>query len=185
MVLVFVGALFTVLNITLELPTGAVLGLLPDFIGYIMIHVGINRLLERENYLAYSLYNPIIALRFLIGLGILSWLSDIVFPQIEMGLPATPFALLVAFLKIALEIMFWLSFVGALRQVERERTVDLVTDYLALAAVLWKGAQALALIFIFLMLIEQYMTFTVLAGAGTAVFFIIELFRAMRRYEYG
>lgn len=78
--LIFVGALFTVLNITYEFPTGAVLGFLPDFIGYIVIHAGVSRLLEREDYLAYPMYNPIIALRFLIGLGVISWLSDLIIP---------------------------------------------------------------------------------------------------------
>ncbi len=178
--LIFVGALFTVLNITYEFPTGAVLGFLPDFIGYIVIHAGVSRLLEREDYLAYPMYNPIIALRFLIGLGVISWLSDLIIP----GLSATPFVLLMAFLKIVLEIMFWVSFVGALEQVERERTVDLVTDYLMFSVVLWKGAQALFSVLVFTMIIEQFLTIIVLAWLGTTILFIIELFRAMRRYEY-
>ncbi len=77
-----------------------------------------------------------------------------------------------------------LIFVGALEQVERERTVDLVTDYLMFSVVLWKGAQALFSVLVFTMIIEQFLTIIVLAWLGTTILFIIELFRAMRRYEY-
>lgn len=47
-----------------------------------------------------------------------------------------------------------------------------------------KGAQALFSVLVFTMIIEQFLTIIVLAWLGTTILFIIELFRAMRRYEY-
>lgn len=182
MVFVFVGALFVVLNFTIEFPSGAVLGLLPGFVGYILIHAGVDRLLQRETYLKYQMFNPIIALRFLIGLSALDWLTDLFFPHTEMGLPTTLLGLFLSILQVLLSVMFWVSFVRALEQVERERTVDLVTDYLMLAVVLLAAIQVLAVICA-LIRIEQFLVLVVLAGVGAVILFIIELFRAMRHYE--
>lgn len=69
MVLIFVGALFTVLNFWIEFPSGAILQFFPDFVGYILIHIGVNRMLEREDYLSYQMYNSVIALRFFLGIS--------------------------------------------------------------------------------------------------------------------
>lgn len=183
MVLIFVGALFTALNITFELSSGAVLGILPDFAGYILIHVGIDRFLQRETYLKYQIYNSVIALRFLIGLSALVWLADLFFPQTELGLPVTLPGLFISILQCLLSVIFWISFVHALEEVEREHTVDLVTDFLMLGVVLWKGAQVLAFICA-LFQVTQFLGFAILAVIGTTILFTIELFRAMRRYEY-
>lgn len=182
MVLIFVGALFVVLNFTIQFPSGAVLGLLPGFVGYILIHAGVDRLLQRETYLKYQMFNPIIALRFLIGLSALDWLTDLFFSHTEMGLPTTLLGLFLSILQVLLSVMFWVSFVRALEQVERERAVDLVTDYLMLGVVLWTAIQALAVICA-LIRIEQLLVLVILAGVGAVILFIIELFRAMRRYE--
>lgn len=183
MVLIFVGALFTVLNFWIEFPSGAVLGLLPDFVGYILIYVGIDRFLQRETYLKYQIYNSVIALRFLLGISALSWLADLFFPWKERGVPVTMPAMLVAIVQIVLSTMFWLSFVGALEEVERKYSVDLVTDYLKLAVVLWKGVKALTLI-LTLTGPGSIQTFALVVAVGAVIIFIIELFRAMRRYQY-
>ena len=183
MVLIFVGALFTVLNFWIEFPSGAILQFFPDFVGYILIHIGVNRMLEREDYLSYQMYNSVIALRFLLGISALSWLADLFFSWTESGVPVTMPAMLVAIVQIVLSTMFWLSFVGALEEVEKKYSVDLVTDYLKLAVILWKGAEALTLI-LTLTGPESIQTFALVVAVGAVILFIIELFRAMRRYQY-
>lgn len=183
MVLTFVGALFTALNFWIEFPSGAILQFFPDFVGYILIHIGVNRMLEREDYLSYQMYNPVIALRFLLGISALSWLADLFFSWTESGVLVTMPAMLVAIVRIVLSTMFWLSFVGALEEVERKYSADLVTDYLKLAVVLWKGIEALTLILTFTGP-ESIQTFALVVTVGAVILFIIELFRAMRRYQY-
>ena len=133
MVLIFIGALITALKVTFTFPSGVVLDFFPDFAGFILIHVGVSRLAERETYLTDELYNPVIALRFLIGLSALSWMKDLALSQTGIWMPEFLSILLGSVIPLLLSAFFWISFVRALEQVERKRTVDLVTDYLMLS----------------------------------------------------
>lgn len=168
---IFTGIIFTSFDFNLNLG-GGTLGLIPDFLGYILIAMGLSEMAPEIP--SYSQLRPA-AIGMAIYTGLL-YLLDLFAAQLNLGL----FSLLLGLVRILPHLYITYGIVLGIRSLEQIRCCDLNSFRLKQA---WTALAVFTILSYVAMFSVVLLVFCVIASFVGGIIFLAAFYRTQRLYQ--
>lgn len=174
---ILLGALLVFFDITITVGDGK-WQMMPAFIGYLLVWTGLRAILAREEYLEPVWKRTLTLNKILVVITLLEYfqmLSGISLGNIYVY---TSWSVV----QIFLTYTFWKDFINGIAEVEKFHTVDLNTDKLDRALVLWTCIEA-AVLLAAMLPVQLVLAIVILAGAVLGIYFIAQLYVCKKNFD--
>lgn len=173
---IFWGAFFILLDFNLITDGGAI-GLLPDFVGYLLLIFGLSRMERKEVFLQSQLA---MSKKMAVILSIMT-LYDYIQSIFGWQIGGIEVMIIWGTAEIFLSYCCWRKIIYGFAEIEKHRGVDLKSSSLLRALSMMILAQALALALVPIGTILRLIA--IVGGLVINLYFLVELFYADREYD--